>query len=85
MQDKKLWKMEYDFNQAFDNACKDIEIKRPTLAEVLDYGFNMVFYKDEFGYCEDDFKDSFLKEKVTFDYWNYDDDEYRIVYLKEVI
>ena len=33
------------------------------------------------GYDEDDFSEETLNTEVAFDYWDYDDDNYRNVYL----
>lgn len=85
MQDKKtIWKMEFDFNNAFDNALTDIEVYNYTLREVIEKcGFNNLYYKGMFGYEVNNFNQSMLNERVALDYWDYDDDQYRIVYLKE--
>ena len=84
-----IYEHEAEFIRLFDNAINDIcyhaEIDEPlTLKQVIKFGFNNVSLNGKKGYEEDYFPKSWLKKKVSFDYWDYDADGYRIVYLKEV-
>lgn len=83
---ESITNLEYKFNTTFDNLIKEIHhyenIEEPlTLREVLTMGFNNVILDGVMGYDEDDFSEETLNTEVAFDYWDYDDDNYRNVYL----
>ena len=83
---ESITNLEYKFNTTFNTLISEISSYERkgeplTLREVLTMGFNNVILDGVMGYDEDDFSDEYLNTKVTFDYWDYDNDNYRNVYL----
>ena len=82
-----LNKLEYDFNNAFLDQIKTINFYEEegnplTLEEVLTMGFNYIYLNGTYGFKPEDFSEEELKTKVSYDYWDFDEDCYRTVYLK---
>lgn len=90
---KKIYELEYDFINKFNYAITKIQFGAEdgepyTLRRVLeDFGFNYVCliteHISESGYEITDFSEEALNTKVDFDYWDTDEDGFRIVCLKE--
>ena len=84
---KKIWELEEEFHSKFMQEANYImeyalRGKPMTLKEVIaNIGFNSVNLDGWHGYCEDDFSDELLNTHVSYDYFAYDEDGYREVYL----
>ena len=82
---KKIWELEREFIQAFDEGVETIKHDKLTLRQVIQFGFNNLYVHDESGFvigCEEiDFSEILLNSIVKYDYWDEDLDGYRILYL----
>ena len=84
----KIYEYEIQFLDAWEDAIEKIIFKSNsenplTLKEVLEFGFNKVYFEDEQGFDDSDFSSSSLDKKVVYDYWDTDFDGYRFIVLKE--
>ena len=94
MENKLLWELEHDFRTELHKRLNKV-IEGCTIKDLLDMGFNnnhlvggycLGFKSDDGNYYESEYKytDKFFNTKVKFDYWDFDSDNYTIIYVKLV-